>query len=105
MCIVDEPEYTLDPLPYHLELRDYLKSEERELWNWFSSAQAKADYTQNLRLELLKSTYRLDAEGHPDLYQSVDEVKSRLRLHMPVTLYQAQNSPQLNALLFYIPGQ
>ncbi len=105
MCIVDEPEYTLEPLPYHLELREYLKSEERELWNWFSSAQAKADYTQNLRLELLKSTYRLDAEGHPQLYQSVDEVKTRLRLDIPVTLYQAQNNPQLNALLFYIPGQ
>jgi hypothetical protein len=102
---VDDPEYILEPLPYHLELRDYLKSEERELWNWFSSARAKADYTENLRLELLKSTYRLDADAHPQLYQSVDEAKTRLRLDIPVTLYQAQNSPQLNALLFYIPGQ
>src|SRR5205814_5452318 len=59
---VDEPEKILEPLPYHIELRDYLKSEERELWNWFASAQAKADYTENLRLELLKSTYRLDAQ-------------------------------------------
>src|SRR6266481_3765599 len=89
MPIVDEPEYILQPLPYHLELRDYLKSHERELWNWFASAQAKADYTENLRLELLKSTYRLDADGHD----------------IPVTLYQAQNSPQLNAALFYIPGR
>jgi predicted SprT family Zn-dependent metalloprotease len=105
MSIVDEPEHILEPLPYHLELRDYLKSEERELWNWFSSAQAKADYTENLRLELLKSTYRLDADAHPQLYQSVDEAKTRLQLDIPVTLYQAQNSHQLNALLFYIPGQ
>jgi hypothetical protein len=105
MCTVDEPEYILEPLPYHLELRDYLKSEESELWNWFSSAQAKADYTENLRLQLLKSTYRLDAEGHPLLYQSLDEVKSRLQLDIPVTLYQAQNSPQLNAMLFYFSGQ
>jgi hypothetical protein len=105
MCTVHEPEYILEPLPYHLELRDYLKSEERELWNWFSSAQAKADYTENLRLELLKSTYRLDADAHPQLYQSVNEAKTRLRLDIPVTLYQAQNSPQLNALLFHIPGQ
>src|SRR5260370_3832847 len=105
MCTVHEPEYILEPLPYHLELRDYLKSEERELWNWFSSAQAKADYTENLRLELLKSTYRLDADGHPALYQSLNEVKARLQLDIPVTLYQAQNSPQLNAALYYIPGQ
>jgi hypothetical protein len=92
-------------LPYHIELRDYLKSEERELWNWFASAQAKADYTEHLRLELLKSTYRLDADGHPELFRSVEEAKARLRLDIPVTLYQAQNSPQLNAALFYIPGQ
>jgi hypothetical protein len=102
---VDEPEYILEPLPYHVELRDYLKSDERELWNWFSSAQAKADYTENLRLELLKSTYRLDADGHPELYENLNGAKARLQLDIPVTLYQAQNSPQLNAALFYIPGQ
>jgi hypothetical protein len=102
---VSMPEQNLEPLPYHVELRDYLKSHECELWNWFSSAQAKADYTENLRLELLKSTYRLDAGGHPELYQSASEACARLQLEIPITLYQAQNSPQLNAALFYIPGQ
>jgi predicted SprT family Zn-dependent metalloprotease len=102
---VDDPENILEPLPYHVELRDYLKSEERELWNWFSSAQAKADYTENLRMELLKSTYRLDQEGHPELYQNLNEAKARLQLDIPITLYQAQHSPQLNAALFFIPGQ
>jgi len=105
MSPVDEREDILEPLPYHSELRDYLKAEERDLWNWFSSAQAKADYTETLRLELLKSTYRLDAEGHPELYQNLDEARARLQLDIPVTLYQAQNSPHLNASLFYIPGQ
>lgn len=102
---MSEQPITLAPLPYHIELRDYLKSEERELWNWFASAKAKADYTENLRLELLKSTYRLDLEAHPDLHKSLDEVKAGLNLDIPVTLYQAQNSPQLNATLFFIPGQ
>ena len=46
---------------------------------WFASAQAKADYTESLRLELLKSTYRLDADGHPELYQSLNEAKARLQ--------------------------
>ena len=99
------PEYTLEPLPYHVELRDYLKSQERELWNWFASARAQADYTENLRMELLKSTYRLDAEGHPELYQSVLEAKTRLQLDIPVTLYQAQNSTHLNAALYFISGE
>jgi predicted SprT family Zn-dependent metalloprotease len=92
-------------LAYHVELRDYLKSHERELWNWFASARAQADYTENLRLDLLKSTYRLDANSHAELYQSVLEAKSRLELDIPITLYQAQHSPQLNATLYFIPGE
>lgn len=103
--MVEPAERILDPLPYHLELRDYLKSQERDLWNWFASARAQADYTENLRMELLKSTYRLDAEGHPDLFQMVEAVKQRLQLDIPVTVYQAQNSPQPNAALYFIPGE
>jgi predicted SprT family Zn-dependent metalloprotease len=102
---VDALEHNLEPLPYHLELRDYLKSEERELWKWFASAQAKTDYAEQLRLELLKSTYRLDPAAHAELYHCVEEAKVRLGLGHPVTLYQAQNSQQLNAALYYLPGQ
>jgi len=98
-------EQNLEPLPYHLEAREYLKSRERELWNWFASAQAREDYTKNLRLELLKSTYRLDPEGHSDLYANLNEAKAKLHLEIPVTLYQAQNSSQLNASLFFIPEE
>ena len=99
------PQHKLEPLAYHVELRNYLKSRERELWNWFASAQAQANYTENLRLALLKSTYRLDPEGHPELYQGVEAAKTRLQLEIPVTLYQAQNSPQPNATLYFIPGE
>ena len=98
-------EQNLEPMPYHVEVREYLRSRERELWNWFSSAQAKADYTENLRLELLKSTYRLDPDGHPELYANLHEAKTKLLLDIPVTLYQAQNSSQLNASLFFIPEE
>jgi hypothetical protein len=102
---VDEPEQQLEPLPYQVELRDYLKSRERELWNWFASGQAQADYTENLRLALLKSTYRLDADRHPDLYLGIAAAKARLGIDIPVTLYQAQNSSQPNATLYFIPGE
>jgi len=99
------PSPTIEALPYHVELRDYLKSCEPDLWRWFASARAQADYTENLRLELLKSTYRLDAEGHPELYETAAEAKAKLDLDIPLTLYQAQNSPQLNAALYYVPGE
>src|SRR5262245_28369701 len=98
-------EHTLEPLPYHVALRDYLKLRERDLWNWFASAQAQADYTEHLRTELLKSTYRLDSQSHPALYQCVELARQRLQLQIPVTLYQAQNSPQANAALFFMPAE
>ena len=101
----DAIDQNLAPLSYHVELRDYLKSSERELWTWFASAEAQADFTENLRLALLKSTYRLDSESHPDLFESVVEVKERLQLEIPVTLYQAQNGLGTNAALYFIPGE
>src|SRR5438045_8363755 len=102
---MDALEHNLEPLPYHVELRDYLKSQERDLWDWFASASAQTDYTENLRMELLKATYRLDPEGHPDLYKSVEAAKAGLQLDIPVTLYQAQHNPQPNAALYYIPSE
>jgi hypothetical protein len=101
----EQAAHILEPMPYHIELRDYLKSQERDLWNWFASARAQADYTENLRMELLKSTYRLNTESHPDLFQIVEAVKSRLQLDIPVTIYQAQNAPQPDAALCFIPGE
>src|SRR5882672_162888 len=99
-----EPVAKLEPTPYHRALVDYLRSQEQELWKWFASAQAKKEYTEALRLALLKSTYRLDAEGHPELAQAAEEVKAGLGLDLPVTLYQAQQTHELNAALFFIPG-
>jgi len=95
----------LQPLPYHAALRDYFKAHERELWEWMSSTQAKLNYTESLRLELLKSTYRLDPENHEALYRSVDEARARLGLAIPVTVYQSQHTPTPNAALYHIPGE
>jgi hypothetical protein len=102
---VEPTQQPLEPLAYHVELRDYIKAQERDLWNWFASARAQADYTESLRLDLLKATYRLDAESHPELYQGVAEAKARLQLDIPVTLYQAQHNPHPNASLYFIPGE
>ena len=97
--------HPLSPLPYHAELRDYVKDREPDLWRWFASANVQADYAQQLRLDLLKSTYRLDAASHPELYQATDAVRTSLGLDIPITVYQAQQATQPNAALFYIPGE
>ena len=56
---------SLEPLPYHRGGVEYLKTQETELWRWFASTQAQADYAESLRGELLKTTYRLDASISP----------------------------------------
>src|SRR5436189_6450274 len=102
---MEDPHQALQPLPYHCELRDYFKTQERELWNWFSSAEAQSNYTEALQLDLLKSTYRLDAESHPDLYVGANEVRERLSLSVPLTIYQSQGTVALNASLYFVPGE
>jgi hypothetical protein len=95
----------LKALEYHRELRDYLKASERELWNWFSSARAKENYAENLRLELLKTTYRLDLISHGALYESAVAAAAKLGITAPVTLYQAQNNPHPNAAIYFLPEE
>ena len=76
----------MEPLAYHAELRDYLKTQERDLWNWFASARAQADYTDNLRMNLLKSTY-LRMTATPGMGQSSLLTQPRfLNLNTPLFL-------------------
>src|SRR3954467_11640367 len=104
-CSMESTAPTLAPLPYHCALRDYFKTREPELWEWFASAQAQTNYTETLRLELLKSTYRLDVEHHPDIFRLTNEAKQRLGLSVPVTIYQSQGGGSPNASLFFLPGE
>lgn len=95
----------LQPLPYHFRLRNFLKMNHREIWDWFSSAEAESDYRDAVQLELLKSTYRLDRGDHEPLYVLVDEVIERLNLDVPVTLYQSQDDGGPgHAALYFTPG-
>lgn len=102
---VQPPMATLQPPPYHVTLRTFLKEHEPEVWRWFSSTQARTDYTESLRLELLKRTYRLDRTTHSELYALGDTALERLGLSVPLTVYQAQQSSALNAALYFMPGE
>ena len=96
----------LQPLPYHRHLRDYLKTREAELWRWFTSAESEADCANQVRMELLKHSYRLNREGHADLYALLDNVTEALHLdHLPVTVYQSQHTGEQSAALLYTPGE
>ena len=67
--------------------------------------QARAEFAEALRLDLLKQTYRLDPAGYPELFAALADAKARLGIDVPVTLYQSQRNQQLNAALLYLPGE
>jgi hypothetical protein len=99
------PAPTLALLPFQRDLIAYLRSEEPELWRWYSSTTFLDEYATNVRLGLLKSCYRLERDAHPDVYGLVDEVRASLGITAAVTVYQSQTAVALNAWLAYLPGE
>ncbi len=84
---------------------DCLRRTERALWEWFSSARCREEYAKNVRLELLKSTVRLEREGHAGLYALADRAAAGLSLAAPLALYQSQAAEGVNASLVHVPGE
>ena len=95
----------LQPMPYHLRIVEYLEREETELWNWFSSNKVRQEHCDAVRLDLLKTTYRLEEASKPELYELAREVLGKLELDVPITFYQANNANGLNAALAYLPDE
>ena len=91
--------------PYLLEVTNFLKKEEPESWDWLSEAENQRNISDSLRLDLLKTTYRLDRHEHHELYQSAEDIKSLFNLEIPLTLYQAQGEHSSSAALYYLPGE
>ncbi|MEI9985751.1 MAG: M48 family metalloprotease, partial [Aliidongia sp.] len=101
---VDAPAPDLRPLLYHDQLVAYLKQYESEIWEWSASLEIRDRQSEALRADLLRETYRLSAESHPQPYTLCVQVTEKLALAAPVTLYQA-GGPQMNASLAYLPGE
>ena len=96
---------TVAPLAYHRRLAEHLQKQEKDLWRWFASSERRAEEAENLRLELLKSTYRLDADGHPALFQIVNQLQSLLSISGSISVYQLQIGEGFNASLSFLPGE
>ncbi|GAK88542.1 hypothetical protein JCM19297_3055 [Nonlabens ulvanivorans] len=98
---VIEPKATLEPFPYHKMLRDHLKSR-KKTWQWFKDEKIKTQQIESFKKELLKNTYRLDTDSHHNLYQMAQDICVDLNIDAQVTLYQENNSLQLNASISVI---
>lgn len=95
----------LELLPYQLRLVEFLKQHDPDIWNWFASSKRRAGDTDELKFDLLKSTYRVDRESQTELYETADRVALQLGLSVPITIYQAQDPAGLNASLAYLPDE
>jgi len=93
------------PLPYQQAVLDYLKAEDPAVWQWFAERRANPELAAAVRLELLKSTYRIDRHTQEDLYVLAEGVAGQLGLNVPITFYQAQHPQGLNAGLVWLPGE
>lgn len=95
---------TLDPLKYHRDLVDYLKSAEPHVWQWARSDQARNEQVSELRDMLLRQTYRLEPSSHPTVFEAARAAMASLQIDAPLTLYQA-NDGSMNASAFYVRGE
>src|SRR5262245_66024007 len=63
-------------------------------------------YTEKVKLDLLKSTYRVTRADQPGIYAQVDSAREKLGLQLPATLYQHQGgSGEANAALVFFPDE
>jgi hypothetical protein len=95
----------LQPLPYHIAVRDFLKGSDADLWAWFAGQRRSPKFAEDVRFELLKSAYRIERDAQPALYGAAEQVAGQLGIAAPLTIYQAQNPRGLNAELAYVPGE
>ena len=94
-----------DPTAYHRDIVRFLKAEERELWNWFASSMTRPGHCDTVKLDLLKTTYRIEPATQPRLSVLADEAVSRFGWKAPVTFYQSQVGGGMNAALVYVPEE
>jgi hypothetical protein len=96
----------LGALPYHEEVAGHLRAGEAALWSWFESDQFCQGYADRVKLELLKSAYRLTRDDRPDVYALSDAAAEKLGLDLPVTVYQNHGgNAGANAALIFLPEE
>lgn len=86
-------------------MRDFLKASDADVWTWFAGQRRSPKYAEEVRFELLKSTYRIERDTQPALYGAAEQVAEQLAIEAPLTIYQAQNPQGLNAELAFVPGE
>ena len=92
-------------LPYHQKVKEHFKSQ-LKTWDYFAIAKNKEDQLQQFKTELLKNTYKFDPATDSFIYDKINIIKEKLGLqNLPVTVYQAQYTDELNASIVYLNAE
>jgi hypothetical protein len=94
----------LAPLPYQQALAAHLQAHEPDVWRWAASAEAREEHAAAVRADLLRNSYRLDADAHPELHAHCNTAAQRMGVTARITLYQAGDGT-MNATLYFLPGE
>lgn len=95
----------LTALSYHQKVKDHFKQQPKT-WDYFAIAKNKEDQLQQFKTELLKNTYKFDPATEHFIYDKINIAKEKLDLqNLPVTVYQAQYTDELNASIVYLNNE
>ncbi len=95
----------LNALPYHQKVATHFK-QQIKTWQYFAQAKNKEGQLQQFKTELLKNTYKFSPENDTAIYSKLAFAKNQLDLgDLPVTVYQAQYTDELNASIVYLENE
>ena len=95
----------LQSLPYHQKVKEHFKSQPKT-WDYFIIEKNKEGQLEQFKKELLKNTYKFDPAVDNFIYDKLTIAKEKLELqNLPVTVYQAQYTDELNATIVYLNGE
>ena len=95
----------LAPTGFHRRLRDALQAQEPGLFRWYSSDAYEIERVDRLRLELLRTSYRLSPESHERPHRLAREAAQKIGVEVPIVLYQLNQGEHANAGLCFAKGE
>lgn len=94
----------LSILHYHENTTRFFQ-QQKTVWDFFANHSHKQEQLKEFKTDLLKNTYKFDEALDIELYQKVAIAKEKLALTIPVVVYQAQNTDEINASIIYINNE
>ncbi len=88
--------------PYLVQISDLLRKSMPDAWDWAASDRLIGEDAETVRLDLLRSTIRLERKSHAELYELADRAAENLGLQSSVTVYQQQNPVGWNASAMWL---